>query len=59
LGNGEILKKIIYFYFGQWRDLGSLTYNSPLQEKRKRKRKKKDPMHELTQAHFWGPKLYF
>ncbi len=51
----------------------SLTYNSPLQGKKEKKKKgKKDPMHELTiyhlgkaryahcnmQAHFWGPKCF-
>jgi hypothetical protein len=66
-------KKINLIYFGKWRDLGSLTYNSPLQGQKKKKKRKKDPMHELTihhlgkaryahcsmQAHFWGPKCFF
>jgi len=34
-------KKINLIYFGKWRDLGSLTYNSPLQEKKKEEEEKK------------------
>jgi len=34
-------KKINLIYFGKWRDLGSLTYNSPSRGEKKKEKKKR------------------